>query len=1130
MKNRSLILLTALLIVLSSFDMGCISSHADDNSKDEETMRLIIEDANSYIAENYGIEDYYPSSIVKDGIEHRPSMRVYQKYHFIAYYSAALPLEQINPSPKDRVLVKPGDRINPQGETLYRYVGYDAEGKLLINPNFPPDNLGSKPDDSGLYDFGSSVNGDWLKLTKDKARVKAKDAVEANFKKSVISTVDDMIGLYFLYHDPPFQNTKAYREAWVKLFERMFQSDLNTKIDVVLLPSLNAHGIAVFRYNSGYYTVAFLKFQERTDAILRIHHIVIEGEAGAYKVSSDFHPINSHKDTRVLKQGQKSTVRALESEAYDCVGHRYYPNLDGSFRTPYSGAGVGGLISSPEFNYIYKYEIGHQEPHLVFYYKKRPGFDMEERRGRIVISSPKYNVSRAIPTDEKVKVETHVDDARCCSVLWGGGRQSLNIGVKVTGFMNSDLSDSFMKEVEYHKLHYHRIYRLNRALVRNPKLSPRMPITQFAPVIPKSEARIYSQNILGLSFPTEEISMGGHRFEIITGEDEDGLFIELSALGDSSEDYLSYSQFRNLLHRLKAACRVKVRNDYLSIGGEVISRDTICEDIAPKPKSIEPRPLVLVKAEHYIGNSAKNGNSLTAGSLIYEKELGEGVEQLSFPVEGNNVFIHTPALNTTDMEDVSAFDQRTEAQKKRDEERFKGIEFLSLPLDHVTELRLFSEGGHIKEKGYGTKDYEENLRFKLVRLPFDAYVSKRASHIEGAKPEDRYFQEEGSLIRLDPGVKKLYIKAAPWVREGLYRIKTYAVAENASDIISPEPEANLDFHKDAAEKELPVLISGRLFDFTVEKVLDPSYLSTGGGDYWDSGLMTKDAKLRKRFRYADEAYRARWTLPLTAEKSPYKHKVKAGVKLGYPIVFSVKSMGSFFTKDDVVVFKPRFYHIAPDGRVSGEIALFYKKDGALIRLGSEEDRLRNYAVFKSFAGLDNQELIRDSGLLYGERASSYRGEEEGFQLSDLPSPSSYMSSITRPVFISKPSYALASPAFRVFCPASLPQAQGIARERVGMSLQKWYGSYHLPSSTLVYALDEEGRPDFNRRLREGSLGLSFDMGIARSYNKEGFELSYLTDGYNGWKIQNYQGSKELPEGLVVLYSLDKSMDEDYIIR
>lgn len=1156
MKSKSLILFLALMLGLSCLGELCINYHADDNSyQTKEPMSLIIEDANTYIAENYGIDNYYPLAVVVDGIRHEASLSIYKKHRLIGYYSEDFDLGLINPRSTDRVLAKKGDRYNKEGSVVYRYLGYDAEGRLLYNPRFPPDSLGSSPDDSGLVAWGANINEDWESIIEDGDRKEMREAVEENFRKSLYNTIEPMIYHYILYHSPSFQNNDEYFNTWVGFFEQLFTGDISRKINVVLLPTTNAKGLAIFKYGSGYYTAIYLEYQEKTHAFLKIHHVAVDEVAGSYRISPGTHSINTKNDFRILESRKKISIKAIKSDGYECVGHSFHPNNDGSFRLPLPGARVGTISPSSEFNYIYKYLFRNDKPHLVFYYKKRGGgILVPDREGNIVVSSKKYEVSKAIPTDENVRIQSFVDDADLCYVAWGGGPTIISIPVYVSGGYFSGVAGYVTKDIEYYKLHDHFVYKLKKLLVKNSKLSPDGPIEQYPSPTPRAESRIYSQNVVGLHLALSTIRAGGVTYKVSVssllnydGGDGSGdglnlLAIEAVAIdedygsGDEDEEdedefYLSMGSIEELISSLESACTVRVRNDYLSIAGRVISDDGIFDDRAPKPRKIDPRPVVLETPSHHIDNRPYNGDSLTRGTMVYEKELGFGPGTRNFDIKGNNVFIHTPTLNNTKMEDVSAFDQRTEEEKARDLERFPGIKALSLPLDHVTEFDLSTQGRHMDKMGYGTRDYEEHLKAKLIKLPFDSYISTKALNIEAARPDDKYFLPAGKLLRLEPKDKKVYLKAAPWAVEGLYHIKTYMVAENARDKLSPQDYVNLDYRKDAALVDIPVRVSGRLFDFTVEKILDPAYLSTDSGAYWDSGLNTKEARPKKRFINRAEDYRTKWTLPLTASKSPYKHRVKQNVKLGYPLIFSVKSMGTFFAKGDVVVLRPRFYHIDEDGSVSDRIALFYKREGSLVRLGSEEDELRNYAIFKSFAGLKNQDLIKDSQLLYGARTLSYAGEEDALiPAKDIPTAGAYMSQITRPVFISKPSYALSSSPFRVFGAGALPHPPGVSRERSGMSLQKWYGSYNLPLSTLVYAMDEEGEVDMTKRITGGSIGLSFDISLSRSANAEGFELGYVTDSYNGWKLQAYQQGGGLPEGLVLLYSLDQSMDEDFIIK
>lgn len=1148
MKNKSLILFVSLMLSLFWFKHGCIFPQASEISQSpEEKMAIVIEDANRYILENYGIADYYPPFVLVGGVRHSPSFRIYKDYKLIGYYSEDCDLSWINTGPEDRIVAKKGDKLNKPGEMIYRYLGYDIEGKLLYNPHFPADNLGAKPDRSGLVSWGSMINQDWKALIEDESRREIRSAIEANFKKSLMKNLRLAIDQFFLYHSPGFENNNHYYETWRHFFEQLFSKDFSDKINVILLPSVNVNGLTIFRYRSGYYSTNYLRYQDKTSAFLKIHHLAVEKKDGNYKVIKGFSPINTKNDYRLLKEGKQVSISAHASGAYKCIGHSFHPNLDGLFQAPKPGAGVSAFVPSPEFHYIHHYEMNNDKPHLVFYYEYHPdrGPNSLERSGKIIVSSQKYEVTRAIPTDESVRIESHIDDADLCEVTWGGGSLPLSIPVEVTDTLNSGYIGEIYKDIEYYKLHDYSIYKLSKVLVNNPKLNAYQPLIQYPEPTPKAEVKIYSQNVLGIKLPSSVLRIGGIPFRASVKtlvnyqgeygeEDADGinaLAIELSPIGGDGELYVSEYELERALQNLERNCRVEVKNDYLSIAGRVISGDQVYEDRAPEPGEIPPRPFVLVKNAHHIENTAKNGRGLTTGILVYEKELGSGPEKRHYDIDGNAVFIHTPSVNQTKMQDVSDFDQRTDERKTEDAALHPDENFLSLPLDHVTELDLSTMGSHIAEKGYGRRDYQEHLKLKLIRFSFDAYVSKKAENIEAYRPDHQYFLPAGRLLRLEASVKKVYFKAAPWVVEGAHRIDSYMVAKNAEDKIQPQDGANLDYTKDAASFELPVWISGRLFDFSVERVLDPSYQSTNSSHFWSAGIKTKDGLIKKRFASQDEAFRTKWTLPLLPSKSPYKHRVRSEIKLGYPLIFSVKTLGTYFAKEDVLFFRPKFYHIAKDGRVRSDIALFYQRDGQLVRIGSKEDGLKNYAIFKSFAGLDNQELIEETQTMYAERQNSYGSEEDAvLDRAALHTASTYRAQIARPVFVSSPSVVLSSSAFRVFAAGSQPHPSEVSPEKAGMSLQKWYGSYQLPLTTLVYGLDEEGRPDLNQRISEGAIGLGFDIGLARENNRKGYDLSYVTDSYNGWIKQGYSTEGGLPLGLVALYSIDKSRDEDLRLK
>lgn len=1112
----------------------------------KERLDLVLKDANAYIENEYGISNYYPKSIEVNGEVFYPSIKNYDEYKIISYWNDSS-LESINLSNSDKIISKLGDIYYDENEVIYRYIAYDKWGKRMYNPLFPPDALRKDPKDYKMVAWQDMQNSAWTDIINDVQKTEVKEKVLRNFKKSLMQNFEIDIKLYFLYRNPTDGTQEQYIENWKNGYKTVFQEDISEKVNVVMLPSKNANGLAVHMNSLGYYTAIMLRYQEKTDAVLKVHHVAVEKSGDSYRVIKGFSPISDYSEKRMLKQGESVEISCLESPAYTCVGHTFLENAAPDYKALGAGERLATLFKSPVFHYRYNYGYSNDTPVLTFYYVKNPREQFDSIGGSIIVSSKKYDVSRKIPSDEDVRILANIDDRIYGDVVWGRVKKSVFIPVVFAHQSASEYVDGFEIGVEYSKLHDYSIYGLSGLRVNNKNLSDPYPIYMAPKNKVKASALPYSENILGINFSSPSVHIAGREYyfaleRLSSAELED--MVSIGSLnpsnsggsmyavviksgpdtGDFFQDgfYLDEVSKTLLMRYISRNSSLNVRNDALSVGNQVLSTGEVHANSAPVPSDLQPEPMQLVKPAHHIDERTLNGRADTTGNLVYTKLLSNDSSSeasVEFLLRGNDVFIHTPALNHTTLSDESEFDQRAN----------KPDSLQVVPLDHICEISIGANGRHVDARGYGERDYTEHIRQKLLRLPFDAYVSVDRDNLLEPVPKSEYYAPAGTILTYAPELVSVFFKAAPWVRENLYNIETYSVPTNALPSSTFEDAANLDFNNYLARRIVSVRVVGRLFDFCIERIYDPGYYSANTNDYWTSGSQTKDGYLRKRYALKSKSDSLKNMLPIAKGKSPLSVEINQGVKLGYPFMFSVKSMGSYFLDGDVVIGVPRFYHLSETGEVNRNIAVYYSRAGKMIRVGSPQDDMRQLLVFSDFLRpIAADKLIETENLL---RKSYGALKSNSDTLKGMPlSAEHYKTQISRPVFAYQAGVFVLSYPFRTFIGQPTDSDTDLSSR---MSTQKWTGIYSLPESSAAFELLPDGSPNVNKRLSSGYIGVYFDLSISRNNNRHGSELKYETSTYNGWRVEAYATSQDdltLIDGTAVLYSLDESAEDDRLVE
>lgn len=1143
MKRRANHLLPCSLAI-ALFCMSLLSVHADfsgieikiNDAAGSARMQEVLSDANAYVRSVYGKtspelagSDYYPMQIEAGGIRHEANDSYYRRYGIIVYWSGS-DLRQLNRGPQDVVKARSGDPFYRKGELIYRYLGFDQYGDKLYNPYFPPDKFEENPK-YVIKPWKGKNNPIWLRILQDDEALKKH--VMANFSKSLIEGMPKFLESYFRYRKP-FSSKDLldrYKKQYDSHLRRLF-ADPNAhaaKIKLISLPTSRVKGFAQYLNSNNYYDTVLLAYQDRLDARLEIRHLAVDWEGGKgphFRVSDQFHPIHRENKSVLIRQGETKSFRAKESKAYRCLGHMIYPSerdAEAALGPAGKRSRISQVIASTEASYKHEYRPGNDRPVLVFFYEKvsDSASQLSEPAGGIVISSDSYEVSRAIPSEEAVKIAVHSDQRVLAdySIEAEESVEPISIYLRQRieyededGNIKRDYEESYLetvyKEYKVYKVHDCSVYHLKGADVRNPTLKRQGPIAFNARGIGPSRLRIYERNVRGI-----RLSAGLATYPLRQSYDrEQDEFKVIIDVGE--EDYLSDDEILTLLQQIEQGSELRVRNDFLMIDGQIVLSDALFDGVnPPAPIDCQKRPISLEIKDYKIPVLTPNGRGETTGNLFYEKRISlsdRAEDEKHFDLGGNPVLIHTPSANRTELRSDEAFDQRADARKIG----------LAAPLDHVMELDFLTEFQHIREKGYGYRDYRKHLQYKSLRAGFDAYVSTEKRDLEHSLPDKAHFVKAGKLLRFDPKVEKIYYKAAPWVKEGRYTIETFAVAKNALLRFDAERDVNLDFKHYAAFNRRELYVSGRLFDLRVDRVLDPAFSSEGTGAFYSLGTNNKEGLPGERFQGMSDAEKRALTLPVSAGKGRGKGEVKREVKAGYPILFSVKSMGTYFAEGDILSVKARFYHIDRAGNKHHRIALYAREKGELVRLDGQEGLTRSAVYFDLATASDLLEHARSAELL---RKSGQKGEIVDY--------AKYRYKSSKPVFSYNPDILLLTYPFRTFVGPVTEIPDGVDSVAAAMSVQRWKGVYSLPASLQAFPLDDAGNPKLHEPIETGSIAIVFDIALSRDGNRSGPELSFVTDTSNEYLIEGYQseqGGFSYENGTVLLYSLEQRADEDLL--
>lgn len=350
--------------------------------------------------------------------------------------------------------------------------------------------------------------------------------------------------------------------------------------------------------------------------------------------------------------------------------------------------------------------------------------------------------------------------------------------------------------------------------------------------------------------------------------------------------------------------QIKVKNDFISINGQVILSDEEFEESTPSAVlPAEPVPLSFLASPFPIANSFANGTYPSFATVEYQ-----GICIPTFPnkvtlsvYDVNTVTVHTPVICDASISD----DRRLNQQVTPD------LTKPSLILGETFTVSVSCEGTHRSIKGYGSRNYETYALDRQIQFPFKV-------------EKDGYLYTENTWISIGESAS---FTLPVEVKEGNYTLLYRTLSLNSSavpDAMQLESDyANLDLSEYIAVDSIQVAVMGRIFDFRITDIHDyprwEGIFSTQEAlayntDGYYIGHRNKNGGLRP---IADI-----FTLPVVPGSNPLKTDGDT-LYLGYHFRFSVTTIGNFYDAEDNLEILCSYDYISKETGERFPVDLYY---------------------------------------------------------------------------------------------------------------------------------------------------------------------------------------------------------------
>ncbi len=578
----------------------------------------------------------------------------------------------------------------------------------------------------------------------------------------------------------------------------------------------------------------------------------------------------------------------------------------------------------------------------------------------------------------------------------------------------------------------------------------------------------------------------------------------------------------NWLNEADAAIsEIQVKNDKCIINHTIILDDSLVSTRTTAPSALPKPPELsydtLYTAQIPIEHTKPNKYKLpSTGSIHYSliKGIHTAQSNIQQSIKGiNPVTIHTPVICKPTLLNQQDYSQTLNHNTNA----------IQLQIGHTMILNYPTKGQHRGIKGYGLRDYEAYVKKRQVKFPFDIYIGHDRTGVFGKK---------NTWMTVPDGLDEMIFYIPTWVKEDTYTLLFRTIPLN----FTPEHEqkyeyhANLDINKYKAVEKIDVQVTGRLYDFRITDISDWNWQkffrkeesTEHTGKYFYSGDKDRNGKIDSTRQYH---------LPIMEDKNDTQGYESYALKLGYRISFDLITNGDYMDKYDCILITPTYYYMSLTGKQRQEVDLYYESCSQLIKIGSQYDKLaRTMILNDSYRNISKQEIWNTAKALDAQNRSYENKSLEDYQ-------QMYFSGMERS--IAKGGRVLLTEAVRTFIGSTANIPSSITQEEAIQSVQKWYGEFYLPSSTVAVPkgtdLTTMKHLNVNESpfLHNGYIMVNFKLeGIqdadlnnpVQAYNNPSYTNQWLREGF---KIN--QDGFHLTYGDIVLYYTDKRASEDYVI-
>jgi hypothetical protein len=888
-----------------------------------------------------------------------------------------------------------------------------------------------------------------------------------------------------------------------------------------------------------------IKFYGKTDnGTLHIKHFDEQGN-----------PLNDYDYTETLQIGQDHTSTYAHLLAYNYLGSTI------SYDDPPTEAPIENRLEtiSEEKTYHLTYDGTYQDAYITYYYrsKHQPKENQSEEEqsqenpnnnqaldpesGTIIKADnrgqEKYQVSEGIPVTEdlyaQVEAKSYLYDYTFTQQT---GIKNYEVVITKTyyldweedhgGYVTDEEGNEYYESdwvsysdtetvtqsytipryFSYWIIHHLEIFGLDKAIIENNAL-PNQSITLHPKGYTPPQVQITHS-------PNEE----DHLIEPVEGT----VYIDLgseSISGGTSRPSVPSENWAPIAE--DAIGPIVVNNDLLNFNNTTIMTDIQQEEQTPAPGQIPESPYIdkntLYEKEITIPKTVPNGEHLSTGNIHYT--LIESINpQNPNPIikeipEINSITVHTPIICYPTLEAREDLNQQIQPEKET-----------VLVLDEPFTIHLPNTGQHRNILGYGNNNYEKYIQNKNIKLSFDAYIGTNTTG---------KFLPKNTWHTLPATEESITLYIPTWATEGPQEILIKNQAINTTEGEEAyEYHANLDLNNYWAVERIPVYLQGRIHSFTITSTDDmnwQTFFRTTGSQHTGKTFHTgtKDPSGNP----AQHAY----YLPIMPTKNDEKGYYSYATKLGYKLHFNITTTGAMYDPNDYIEIIPKFYYIKNTGAGRQEIDLWYETGRTLVKIGSSQDT-SNYTMTLNnpYRNIDKTELLNTASILYKKY-----GQQEKKSLQDYENKLLYEEN----TFIGRAYKLILDKNVRTYIGDTNNLPPTITEEKARESVQKWYGTYHLPNTTFAVpkGLDlSQYTSGINRNsdfvLKDGYILVEFQIKTINDHQNNGqptsdyYVLDYIAPNCNQWETEGYVTKQEgltLNFGDIILYYTDHKASDDY---